>query len=104
MIITGGVSGIGRSTAIAFARERPTVVIGDLDKTGGEKTASTIKDVGMQPLCASIFHVKPLVYPLLPCGSFSRDPNELPQAATLSAGCVRRRLATLSPQGGPSTF
>jgi NAD(P)-dependent dehydrogenase (short-subunit alcohol dehydrogenase family) len=44
VIITGGVSVIGRSTAIAFAREGPTVVIGDLDKPGGEKTASTIKD------------------------------------------------------------
>jgi NAD(P)-dependent dehydrogenase (short-subunit alcohol dehydrogenase family) len=46
VIITGGASGIGRATAIAFAREGAAVVIGDLDKTGGENTVSAIKDTG----------------------------------------------------------
>src|SRR5215831_20731501 len=46
VIITGGASGIGRATAIAFAREGATVVIGDLDKTGGENTVAAIKDTG----------------------------------------------------------
>src|SRR5215470_17670078 len=46
VIITGGASGIGRATAIAFGREGATVVIGDLDKTGGENTVSAIKDTG----------------------------------------------------------
>jgi NAD(P)-dependent dehydrogenase (short-subunit alcohol dehydrogenase family) len=46
VIITGGASGIGRATAIAFAREGAAVVIGDLDKTGGENTVSAIKDAG----------------------------------------------------------
>ncbi|HJZ96478.1 MAG TPA: SDR family NAD(P)-dependent oxidoreductase, partial [Candidatus Solibacter sp.] len=46
VIITGGASGIGRATAIAFAREGATVVIGDLDKPGGENTVSAIKDAG----------------------------------------------------------
>src|SRR5215470_5527020 len=44
VIITGGASRIGRATAIAFAREGTSVVIGDLDKTGGENTVSAIKD------------------------------------------------------------
>jgi NAD(P)-dependent dehydrogenase (short-subunit alcohol dehydrogenase family) len=46
VIITGGASGIGRATAIAFAREGATVVIGDLDTTGGENTVAAIKDKG----------------------------------------------------------
>jgi NAD(P)-dependent dehydrogenase (short-subunit alcohol dehydrogenase family) len=46
VIITGGVSGIGRSTAIAFARKGPTVVIGDFDKTGGEKTHPQLRIQG----------------------------------------------------------
>src|SRR5499427_9169643 len=46
VIITGGASGIGRATAIAFAREGAAVVIGDLDATTGENTVSLIKDTG----------------------------------------------------------
>src|ERR1041385_1711238 len=46
VIITGGASGIGRATAIAFAREGAAVVIGDLDKPSGEDTVSAIKDTG----------------------------------------------------------
>src|SRR5688500_9602108 len=46
VIITGGASGIGRATAIAFAREGAFVVIGDLDTTGGENTVAAIKDQG----------------------------------------------------------
>ena len=45
-IITGGASGIGRATAIAFAREGATVVIGDLDTTGAENTVTAIRDRG----------------------------------------------------------
>jgi NAD(P)-dependent dehydrogenase (short-subunit alcohol dehydrogenase family) len=48
VIITGGASGIGRATAIAFAREGASVVIGDLDRTGGENTVSAIVDTGGQ--------------------------------------------------------
>jgi NAD(P)-dependent dehydrogenase (short-subunit alcohol dehydrogenase family) len=46
VIITGGASGIGRATAIAFAREGARVVIGDLDKASGENTVSAIKETG----------------------------------------------------------
>ena len=45
-IITGGASGIGRATAIAFAREGVTVVIGDLDTTAAENTVAEIRDRG----------------------------------------------------------
>src|SRR5580765_5764119 len=46
VIITGGASGIGRATAIAFAREGAMVVIGDLNETDGETTISAIKNNG----------------------------------------------------------
>jgi len=45
-IITGGASGIGRATAIAFAREGVTVVIGDLDTTAAGNTVAEIGDRG----------------------------------------------------------
>src|SRR6476469_5474439 len=54
VIITGGASGIGRATAIAFAREGATVVIGDLDKAGGENTASAVKATGANATFMSV--------------------------------------------------
>jgi hypothetical protein len=38
----GGASGIGRATAVAFAREGARVVIGDVDAAGAEKTPSAL--------------------------------------------------------------
>jgi len=43
-LITGGSSGLGRESAIAFADAGAKVVIADIDARGGEKTAQTIAD------------------------------------------------------------
>ncbi len=45
-LITGGGSGIGRATALLFAREGAKVLIADYDPEGGERTAKTIAEAG----------------------------------------------------------
>jgi len=45
-IVTGGASGIGRATAILFAREGAKVVIADYNPTGGQETLEMIKEEG----------------------------------------------------------
>lgn len=43
-LVTGGSSGIGRATALAFAREGAKVVVADLDAAGGEETVRLIRE------------------------------------------------------------
>jgi NAD(P)-dependent dehydrogenase (short-subunit alcohol dehydrogenase family) len=45
-VVTGGGSGIGRSTALAFAREGARVVVADVTVDGGKETVQMIKDSG----------------------------------------------------------
>jgi NAD(P)-dependent dehydrogenase (short-subunit alcohol dehydrogenase family) len=45
-VITGGGSGIGRATALAFAREGAKVVVADVVVAGGEETVRMIKAAG----------------------------------------------------------
>ena len=45
-LITGGGAGIGRATAILFARQGATVVIADLSKTDGQRVVAEIVQLG----------------------------------------------------------
>lgn len=45
-LITGGASGIGRAIALAFALQGASVVVGDIDVPGGQKTIQLIDEAG----------------------------------------------------------
>lgn len=44
--VTGAASGIGRATAVAFAREGANVVVADIDQRGNQDTVRMIEDLG----------------------------------------------------------
>ncbi|MGE5701742.1 MAG: SDR family NAD(P)-dependent oxidoreductase [Clostridia bacterium] len=45
-VITGGASGIGRETALKFARKGDRIVVADFNATGGQETVSLIQAEG----------------------------------------------------------
>jgi NAD(P)-dependent dehydrogenase (short-subunit alcohol dehydrogenase family) len=45
-LVTGGASGIGRATALTFAREGAKLVIADMNADGGQQTVHMIKEHG----------------------------------------------------------
>jgi NAD(P)-dependent dehydrogenase (short-subunit alcohol dehydrogenase family) len=45
-LVTGGSAGIGRATAMAFAKEGARIVIADINVEGGEETVKMIRDTG----------------------------------------------------------
>jgi NAD(P)-dependent dehydrogenase (short-subunit alcohol dehydrogenase family) len=49
-LVTGGSSGIGRASALAFAREGAKVVVADMQVKGGEETVRMIKDRGREAI------------------------------------------------------
>jgi NAD(P)-dependent dehydrogenase (short-subunit alcohol dehydrogenase family) len=45
-VITGGAGGMGRATALLFAREGANVIVGDTDRVGGESLAEEARSLG----------------------------------------------------------
>lgn len=50
VIVTGGASGIGRETALEFAKEGATVIVGDIADEAGEALVREIEGLGRQAL------------------------------------------------------
>jgi NAD(P)-dependent dehydrogenase (short-subunit alcohol dehydrogenase family) len=50
VIVTGGATGIGRATAVAFAREAAAVTIADINEEAGQSAANAIQASGGQAL------------------------------------------------------
>ncbi len=50
IVITGAASGIGRATALIFAREHANVVCADINEAGARDTAAAVNEVGSQAL------------------------------------------------------
>jgi NAD(P)-dependent dehydrogenase (short-subunit alcohol dehydrogenase family) len=54
IVITGAASGIGRATALIFAREGANVVCADIDENGVKETAEQVLATGAQALALTI--------------------------------------------------
>ncbi len=54
IVITGAGSGIGRATALIFARERANVVCADINEDGVKQTAEKVNAIGSQSLALTI--------------------------------------------------
>jgi NAD(P)-dependent dehydrogenase (short-subunit alcohol dehydrogenase family) len=52
-LVTGGGSGIGRETALAFARAGAAVMVADINPNSSEETAALIRDAARRPSRAS---------------------------------------------------
>src|SRR5438552_16095885 len=48
--VTGGANGIGRATALAFAREDANVVVADISEEGNQETSHMIEELGGRAL------------------------------------------------------
>src|SRR6202012_3785303 len=53
-IVTGAAGGIGRASAIAFAREAASVVVADTNAAGGEETAAAIRSEGLSAISIAV--------------------------------------------------
>jgi len=54
IVITGAASGIGRATALIFAREGANVVCADINESGVKQTAEQVNAIGSQALALTI--------------------------------------------------
>ena len=58
-LVTGGGSGIGRATSLAYAREGARVVVVDVNVEGGEETVQQIKEAGGEAILVHADVAKP---------------------------------------------
>ena len=61
-MITGGASGIGRATALAFAAAGARVVVSDLNLAGAEETAAQIRSTGAEACAVAEFARRELTW------------------------------------------
>ena len=54
IVITGAASGIGRATALIFARKRANVVCADINEAGARETAAAVNGKGSQALALKV--------------------------------------------------
>ena len=54
ILITGAASGIGRATALIFAREGANVVCADINEAGAQETAEKVNALGSQALALAV--------------------------------------------------
>ena len=53
-LVTGGASGIGRATALTFAREGAKLVIADMNEEGGHQTVHMITENGGEAIFVQV--------------------------------------------------
>src|SRR5918911_1450564 len=53
-IITGGANGMGRATALRFAREGASVVVADVEYENAEKVSAEIREAGGQAVAVAV--------------------------------------------------
>jgi NAD(P)-dependent dehydrogenase (short-subunit alcohol dehydrogenase family) len=126
-LVTGGGSGIGRASAVAFAGEGAKVIVSDIDVTGGEETVRLIRAAAgtaifVQADVARAIEVEALVkegvktYGRLDCALNNAGiQGEIRQTAECSEEnwnhiiainltgvwlCMKHELAYMLPQGG----
>ena len=58
-LVTGGGSGIGRATSLAYAQEGARVVVADVNVEGGEETVQLIKEAGGEAILVHADVAKP---------------------------------------------
>ena len=52
--VTGGASGIGRATALTFAREGAKLVVADMNEDGGQQTVHMITENGGEAIFVQV--------------------------------------------------